>query len=281
MRPAGCLAAIALAVTLATVWGCAPYPAAPAPGGSTPAPAPRTSGSAAPRGAGGEGTATTFAPVDTTPSREALEVLATIPEPVPEAERVPSPEAPPAGATTAAPPVVTPGSTGQDSTTPATPVTDSAATASPSDTTSTASSAAPDSGETAVPVPSPTYALGLAPPPPPDTSAADSSATQAAGASGGSRAPRPSGPPPGLLAGSPPDTCWRVQIGAPKLRAQGESLRAASESLLLVPMVVEHEAGLYKVRVRDCMARAAADAMKRRAVQTGFMTAVRFAGRRP
>jgi hypothetical protein len=45
---------------------------------------------------------------------------------------------------------------------------------------------------------------------------------------------------------------------------------AAAQSLLLVPMVIEREKGLWKVRTRDCQSREAADALRRRAIESGF-----------
>jgi len=90
--------------------------------------------------------------------------------------------------------------------------------------------------------------------------------------------PAATGPPPGLV---PPDTCWRVQVSAPAERVRAERYLAASQSQLLVPMVIEKEKGLFKVRTRDCMDGAAADALRRRAVDTGFTGAFRFHWRKP
>lgn len=85
----------------------------------------------------------------------------------------------------------------------------------------------------------------------------------------------PTGPP---AVAAPPVTsappaggaCWRVQVAAPEQREMAESRREAAQSLLLVPMTVETERGLHKVRTRDCLTREAADAIKRRATDSGF-----------
>ncbi|HEV2105778.1 MAG TPA: SPOR domain-containing protein, partial [Candidatus Eisenbacteria bacterium] len=79
----------------------------------------------------------------------------------------------------------------------------------------------------------------------------------------------PAAPPP-AAAPAAPDTCFRVQIGAPSARARGKRLRDASESLLVAPMVVDHDRGRWKVRTRDCLSRAAAEALRARALASGF-----------
>lgn len=176
---------------------------------------------------------------DLTPSADAREVLDSIPEPLPPGERV----------------------------------------------------AADTSGD--IPVPAQSWALGQQPPRAPDDSLgatpgmAPPSTTGAhgAGASGAGAAPgaagvagastaRPGGAPP--PSPSTPDSCWRVQVAAPEEREKGDQLRAASESVLLVPMVVELEKNLYKVRTRDCMNAEVAARLKTRAENSGFDGAFRF-----
>ena len=49
-----------------------------------------------------------------------------------------------------------------------------------------------------------------------------------------------------------------------------DSRSAAAQSLLLVPMTITYEKGLYKVRTHDCMTHDAADALKQRALDSGF-----------
>lgn len=274
---AGVVACVAVAA------GCAPYPAGPSPTSTAASgQAPPNTG-AKPGAAGsaaGGASGTTLTPADTTPSKDAVQVLATIPEPIPETERVPPPDSAPTGSSGAA------------------GVAAGAAVGGAAVALGADSTAAPADTSDAIPVPAPTYALGLEPPKPPDTTAVDTTAGGAAphavaaagagaaagAASGGTGATaagaKPTGAPAGLLAGSPPDTCWRVQIGAPDEKEKGEGLRSAAESLLLVPMVVEAEGGLFKVRTRDCMSRSAGDAVRHRALDTGFQGAFRFAGKR-
>ena len=68
----------------------------------------------------------------------------------------------------------------------------------------------------------------------------------------------------------PAGECWRLQVAAPLEKAKAESRRAAAQSLLLVPMVIEFEKDLYKVRTHDCMTNAAAESLKKRAEDSGF-----------
>jgi hypothetical protein len=90
------------------------------------------------------------------------------------------------------------------------------------------------------------------------------------------------GPPPAVAGrGAPvsPDTCWRVQIAAPADRAKAQRYLQAGQSQLLVPLVVQSERGLYKVRTRDCLDRQAADALRRRALDAGFAGVFRIRGK--
>lgn len=250
------------AVVLLWFAGCAPYPYAPPAPRQTPAASQGTSGTPA-------GTTSDAIPVprpmgnaraviDTVPSRDAQDVLARIPEPLQPSERI-APETPPAR--------------------PATP----ASTPAPADSDTTQTTE--DAG--AVPVPAATYPLGLEPPPPPDTtSTRDSVTTQSAPPSTAPAAPpvakpaAPTSPPPSSppRTSTAPDTCWRVQVAAPDERAKADGLRAAAESQLLLPMVVEPEKGLFKVRTRDCMSAGASDALRRRATESGFAGTFRFIG---
>ena len=79
----------------------------------------------------------------------------------------------------------------------------------------------------------------------------------------------------------PPDSCWRVQVAAPAEEEKAKEMRDAAISQLLIPMVIDLEKGLYKVRSRDCMSGAAADALRKRAASSGFAGAFRFIGSRP
>jgi hypothetical protein len=59
-------------------------------------------------------------------------------------------------------------------------------------------------------------------------------------------------------------------VAAPAEREEAEAKRSAAESLLLVPMVIETERSLHKVRTRDCFERSTADRLRERAVDSGF-----------
>jgi hypothetical protein len=63
---------------------------------------------------------------------------------------------------------------------------------------------------------------------------------------------------------------WCVQVAAPEERAKAISRRDAAQSLLMLPFVIDHEGGLYKVRTRDTWNREAAEAIKQRALGSGF-----------
>jgi SPOR domain len=128
-----------------------------------------------------------------------------------------------------------------------------------------------DTSHDNVPVPAPTSALGERPSgtastppvtPPPAAAAAPAYMT----------GPKVNAPPP--------DTCWRVQVGAPTEEEKAKAVRDAAISQLLIPMVIEPEKGLFKVRTRDCMSGATADALKKRAATSGFEGAFRFIGAR-
>ena len=225
---------------LLVLGGCASVPPYPPPAPREPAanPAPRETPVAHP--APGTTPGAVVAVPDTVPSREAQDVLATIPEPLAPGERV----SPPAPTTTAAP-------------------------------ADSATEAEADTGSADVPVPAPTPVLGERPLPE-VLAPADSAASQA------SPPPSPPSPPaPAAPGAATPDTCWRVQIAAPAEREKAERYLEAGRSQLLVPLQIEHEQGLYKVRTRDCMSGPAADGLRRRALETGFGGAFRFRGKTP
>lgn len=283
-----------MCAALSVLFGCAPLPAGPTgapvpkapPASGTQAPAPtrpRPEPQIKPRGE----TPPTGAPRDSTPSADAERVLATIPEPLSPSQQVPPPAdvnartpasaGAPAGANAPASPNA-PAPAGANAA-PGTP--ESAGT--PGTITMRAPEAAfdtlradrepaaeadGDSARVSVPVPSPTHPLGSTPGGTltmPDTLAAPPVSPPPATA--------PTTPPvataPPKAGGSGP--CWRLQVAAPVEKAQGESRRDAAQSLLVVPMVVEFEKGLHKVRTRDCMSREAVDALKKRAIDSGFV----------
>jgi hypothetical protein len=220
----------------------APEPS-PTPGPSPVSPVPGTPVGTTASG----GQITTTAPVptllDTLPSADAVEVLRTIPEPLPPEERVP----PPAGASRRVAP----------------------APASAPDSTDEDVEAAAD-----IPVPSPTRALGDRPSPPDTTALAAASPAVTPASSPPPQTPAKPTTAPGQPAS--PDTCWRVQLAAVPESERAQALRAAGQSQLEVPVVVESEGKLFKVRTKDCMTAAAAEQLRRRADSFGFSGAFRF-----
>ncbi|MEQ1833985.1 MAG: hypothetical protein ABL977_13095 [Candidatus Eisenbacteria bacterium] len=182
-------------------------------------------------------------------------MLDAIPEPLPPAQQVPPPPSTDRSRVVASPRTpVRASEAASDTLRVGTPAGDTVRAEAPGDSVS-------------VPVPSPTQPLGNRPAPGlamPDT-----------------LPPPPNAPlpiadpvrpvvPPASAAPGPNEPCWRLQIAAPDESPKAESRRQAGESLLLVPFAVEFQKGLYKVRTRDCMTRAAADALKRRAADSGF-----------
>ena len=123
-----------------------------------------------------------------------------------------------------------------------------------------------DSGRADIPVPVPVPVLGERPLP---------EVVPRAETTSGAAAPV-AAPPPAAA-----DTCWRVQFAAWAERAKAERYLDAARSQLGVPMVIEKEAGLFKVRTTGCFDAAAADALRRRAWGAGFAGAFRFRGGRP
>jgi hypothetical protein len=234
--------------------------------------------------------------VDSGPSREALEVLATIPDPLQPSERVPPPEqvlrmypvidaTPGAGAARVAATWVG-AATGDAAAAPDSAAADSAsAAASDRDTVDTVG----------VPVPEPTLPLGMRRPQVipvipdsvlraarRDSAGRDSARRDSARADSAGAAARPgAAAATPAAAAAPGDSCWRVQVAAPEEADRAEQLRKAAESLLLVPMTVEKEKGLFKVRTRDCMSAANASNLKARAETSGFDGAFRFLFRKP
>lgn len=234
----------AWALSLTAVLGlasCAPLP--PAPGGVSAPPSTTSPGKPAPVRTP-PAKPISVVPPDSTPTPEALAVLGTIPEPLRPGERV------------------APESRGSAATSPAASAEDTAAVSAPA-------------GD--VPVPEPTQVMGERRPVAVDTS----QASQGSGSAPPSSSAPPSAPPPPQSPGgrglaSPPDTCWRVQILAPLDAATAEQARATATSLLLVPLVIEQEQGRFKVRTRDCLTHAAADLLRRRAIESGFTQAFRI-----
>lgn len=128
-----------------------------------------------------------------------------------------------------------------------------------------------EGGQADVPVPARMPVLGERPLP--DVAAPADSAPAAPAAPAPAR--------PGTVAVAAPDTCWRVQFAAWSERAKSERYLAAARSQLGVPLAIEPEAGLFKVRTTGCLDGAAADALRRRAWGAGFAGAFRFRGGKP
>jgi hypothetical protein len=223
-------------------------------------------------------------PPDSTPSREALEVLRSIPDPLRPEERVPARQAK-AGTDS----VVAPDSTATASPadTSASPAAARDRSAAPADTAAAApdsseGTAAPDStggtaGPDAVPVPEPTQPLGERPGEARSVEFPDSLlAPAAAPATPGAAAPAaPGAVTPAIPGGTPPaaaapDTCWTVQFAAPSRRAAAEARVKAIASLFGIGAAITTEAGLHKVRSADCLGRIAAERLRDRARLSGF-----------
>ncbi len=249
---------VACVVLVLAAAGCAPIPAMVLRPGATVPRADSTRVTPGTRPATRPGTPV-VAVVDSAPSSAALGVLASIPEPIAPEERVPAPEVAPV------------------------PVD------APILETAPADSAAPVPADTTdeIPVPSPTPKLGDIVNPGLDP-ARDTTAARVDTAGVMPELPKPGAPrttPATAPARVPPPTttapapaCWRVQILAPKEKAEANRKRAAAESILLVPMVIERDGGLYKIRTRECFARATADIVRGRAVASGFAGAFPFEG---
>lgn len=123
-----------------------------------------------------------------------------------------------------------------------------------------------------VPVPSPTQPLG-------DREGAHATAALPESLAAPPSSPAPAAPNLGAAPAaptSPPDSCWRVQVLAPPERDRADRMAEAARSQLLIPFVIERESGLFKVRTRDCMSGAAANDLRRRAMESGFTGAFRF-----
>jgi hypothetical protein len=64
-------------------------------------------------------------------------------------------------------------------------------------------------------------------------------------------------------------------VGAPleSEKDKADSRLEAAQSVLVAPFVIVPEKGYLKIRSRDCLTREAADALKKRAVESGFSDA--------
>ena len=256
-RELGLMLALLLA---AAASGCASLASKPAPAAAGVPPAGTKQGASTP------GATTTHtppatnaaAPIDTTtPSPAAERVLSSIPEPLtPAQQALSSSLAPPDTARRAVAPAAA-----YDSL-QAAPV--PAATQPLGTETSTVTMA--DSGSAVPSMAAPSATAGGA-----ATGTSTASAAPAAAAAGatGAAAATAAAPSSTSTANGP---CWRLQVGAPLAseKDKADSRREAAQSLLMVPFTIVPEKGYLKVRTSDCMDRDAADALKKRAVDSGF-----------
>jgi len=259
----GGLVLAALAIAAAT--GCAPMgttggkPTSPAAPASTSASTSTTPTPAEP--APGVTPAATV--VDsTTPSPDAQRVLARIPEPLTPAQQAlnPTPDSSRTRVTAIAP------AASYDSL-QAAPI--PSATQPLGTETSTVTM-----GETP-----PAAAPAAASAPPAGGAGSGAAAPAATGAAGAGAAAAASGAATGSAsstpAASPTSPCWRLQVGAPleSEKDKADSRLEAAQSLLMAPFTIVPEKGYLKIRTRDCMTRETADALKKRAVDSGFSDA--------
>lgn len=200
------------------------------------------------------------AAVDSGPSPDANAVLATIPEPLAQGQKV-APATPAPGESPARAPIPAATATGAGAIA-AGAATGAHDTASVPGAVDTAVMVPADTVRADVPVPAPTQPLKPAP-------------TIAAGALIASQPP----PPPPAPEKAGPDTCWRLQVGAPAGKDEAEKVRKAAESQLLVPFVVQFEKQRYKIRTQDCLDAAGVESMRRRAQLAGFPEAFRVRGK--
>jgi hypothetical protein len=245
---AGALALL-IASLLVSLEGCAALmPVTPGTSGEP--------GSAAPENSpAGGGAAATHAPIDSLPSSDAKRVLDSIPEPVPAADRVPVATAAGVAAGAAAGVGVVAG----------------------------ADSAAADSQSASVPIPAPTTPLGEKPASAELAAAAGATAdslgahgapaaTGTSGAASSAPSARPAAPAgaAGAAAATPAGSCYRLQVAAPKVRSQAESMKRAAESQLEVPFTITQVKTIYKVHTRDCLDADAVQHLRARARASGF-----------
>ena len=230
-------------LSLALLAGCAPLALGPAP-----APVPAAQ---APAPANGAGTATP----DSTPSRDALRVLASIPEPIAAGDRIPAPDRAtlPAPRDTATRHMLVPASAYDT------------LRLAPSSMMNSMPDSMPDSMSDSIPVPAPTRPMREPAPitlAPPHTAAHAPAAAPPVAAT--------PGPAATSGAGAKDGDCWRLQIAAPTERARAQEMQSAAQSQLLVPMATKFEGKRWKVRTRDCMNRESAERLKARATASGF-----------
>jgi hypothetical protein len=241
---------------LALLVSCAPAPQGPASLPAPPAATPAATTPAVP--ATPKPVVASPAAPDTVPSPAALAVLASIPEPLGDTPRGKKGKDAPGTPPPAPKPVSIPAPAEMADSL------QSGEVSAPSDAPAKPVAATNTSDTASIPVPAPTRALGQDAPALPPTPAAPAPPAAEPPATPAQPAAEP------IESAAAADTCWRVQVGAPSVRAKAARLRAAAESQLLMRMVVEHERGLWKVRTQDCVNRTTAESLKARALASGF-----------
>ena len=255
-------------LVLAAATGCTPIAAGGKPASATPPPATSTTGTHAEQAPVPVVTPVATVIDSTSPSPDAQRVLARIPEPLTPAQQAlnPSPDTSRKGVTAVAPAATYDSLQAAPIPTATQPLGTETSTVTRDETPSTAPSAA-----------SAPAATGTAP-----GAAATGGATSgaaapaAAGAAGAGAAAAASGTPAGTApASTPTGPCWRLQVGAPleSEKEKADQRLEAAQSLLMAPFTIVPEKGYLKIRTRDCMSRETADALKKRAVDSGFSDA--------
>jgi len=257
-----------LCAVLAAAAGCAPMATTPAkPTGASAPPASAAHAAVTPADSLASLKPTGTAIDTTTPSPAAQHVLATIPEPLTPAQQAlsPAPDTSRARGIVALAPAAAYDSLQAAPVPAATQVLGTETSTVGVDTTSSPASPTLASAPAAA-------ATGAATTSGAAASGASAAGGAAAGAATGSGAAAAGGG--AAVAGAAPASgaCWRLQVGAPleseKEKADGRV--EAAQSLLMVPFTIVPEKGYLKVRTRDCMTRETADALKKRAVDSGF-----------
>jgi len=216
-------------------------------------------------------TAPTAASIDTTtPSHAAERVLASIPEPLTPAQQAlnATPDSTRAHGTAVAPAAAYDSLQAAPVPAATQPLGTEVSTVTLADSSSSAPPANPAAAGAAASTASGAAATGAAAA---AGGAAAGSATSGGAATGGAAGAAAAG---GAAASSASGTgpCWRLQVGAPleSEKEKADSRRDAAQSLLVVSFTIVPEKGYLKVRTTDCMGRDAADALKKRAVESGF-----------
>jgi len=241
------------AVAMAAAAGCAPMTTTPAkPASAAAPPAATTTAPATPAETSRVATPTGTAIDTTTPSPQAQSVLARIPEPLTPAQQALSPA--------------------QDTTRTHVTAIAPAATYDSLQAAPVPAATQPLGTETSTVTMAPATSAAATSPAAPGTAAAGAAAGTGPGAAAGAAGAAAAAATTGADSTKATSPCWRLQVAAPlaseKEKADGRV--EAAQSLLMVPFTIVPEKGYLKVRTSDCMTREAADALKQRAIASGF-----------